>query len=163
MLLTDANTGSEYKIDASYLSPNVNLASRLEAATKQYGVSLLLSAAFVDCLSTSVRSRVRQVDCVTVKGSTQPMGLYTYDLDVDLAAKMLMQLRIAGAAGGRCSTDNIGVHAAIDKDSGAGGTLPPGRTSLAVLPGAAGAARSSVVMLPTANEGGGAESDDAEV
>lgn len=30
--------GSEYKIDASYLSPNVNMASRLEAATKQFGV-----------------------------------------------------------------------------------------------------------------------------
>jgi class 3 adenylate cyclase len=26
--------GSNYKIDASYLSPNVNTASRLEAATK---------------------------------------------------------------------------------------------------------------------------------
>lgn len=26
--------GSNYKIDASYLSPNVNMASRLEAATK---------------------------------------------------------------------------------------------------------------------------------
>ena len=26
--------GSVYKIDASYLSPNVNMASRLEAATK---------------------------------------------------------------------------------------------------------------------------------
>lgn len=26
--------GSEFKIDASYLSPNVNIASRLEAATK---------------------------------------------------------------------------------------------------------------------------------
>ena len=37
--------GSEFKIDASYLSPNVNMASRLEAATKQYGVPLLISAA----------------------------------------------------------------------------------------------------------------------
>ena len=35
--------GSEYKIDASYLSPNVNLASRLEAATKQFGVPILAS------------------------------------------------------------------------------------------------------------------------
>jgi class 3 adenylate cyclase len=35
--------GSEYKIDASYLSPNVNMAARLEAATKQYGVPLLIS------------------------------------------------------------------------------------------------------------------------
>lgn len=51
--------GSEYKIDASYLSPNVNLASRLEAATKQYSVPLLLSKHFVDCLSPSVRAKVR--------------------------------------------------------------------------------------------------------
>lgn len=35
--------GSEFKIDASYLSPNVNMASRLEAATKQFGVNLLIS------------------------------------------------------------------------------------------------------------------------
>jgi class 3 adenylate cyclase len=34
--------GSEYKIDASYLSPNVNISSRLEAATKQYGVQILI-------------------------------------------------------------------------------------------------------------------------
>lgn len=35
--------GSFYKIDASYLSPNVNIASKLEGSTKQYGVSLLIS------------------------------------------------------------------------------------------------------------------------
>ena len=28
--------GSEYKIDASYLSPHVNMAARLEAACKQF-------------------------------------------------------------------------------------------------------------------------------
>jgi class 3 adenylate cyclase len=52
--------GSEYKIDASYLSPNVNLASRLEAATKQYGCPLLLSRDFVDCVSPAVRAKVRR-------------------------------------------------------------------------------------------------------
>ena len=30
--------GSYFKIDASYLSPNINLAARLEVATLQYGV-----------------------------------------------------------------------------------------------------------------------------
>jgi class 3 adenylate cyclase len=35
--------GSFYKIDASYLSPNVNMASRLEAATKQFGTPILIS------------------------------------------------------------------------------------------------------------------------
>ena len=35
--------GSDFKIDASYLSPNVNMAARLEGSTKQYGVPLLIS------------------------------------------------------------------------------------------------------------------------
>jgi class 3 adenylate cyclase len=53
--------GSEYKIDASYLSPNVNMASRLEAATKQFGTSLLMSGDFARLLSPGVRARARQV------------------------------------------------------------------------------------------------------
>mmetsp|Transcript_31664 Transcript_31664/g.5732 ORF Transcript_31664/g.5732 Transcript_31664/m.5732 type:complete len:101 (+) Transcript_31664:1835-2137(+) len=43
--------GSEFKIDASYLSPNVNMASRLEAATKQYGVPMLISGDMFAILS----------------------------------------------------------------------------------------------------------------
>ena len=38
----EGSIGSVYKIDASYLSPNVNMASRLEGATKQFGVPLLI-------------------------------------------------------------------------------------------------------------------------
>ncbi len=48
--------GSEYKIDASYLSPNVNMASRLEAATKQFGTSILMSEDFARLLSPQVPS-----------------------------------------------------------------------------------------------------------
>jgi len=35
--------GSYYKIDASYLGSNVNMAMKLEAATKSFGVPLLVS------------------------------------------------------------------------------------------------------------------------
>jgi Adenylate and Guanylate cyclase catalytic domain len=73
--------GSEHKIDASYLSPNVNLASRLEAATKQYGVPLLLSSELYSLLSKKTRFFLRQIDHVTVKGSRTPIGLFTIDLD----------------------------------------------------------------------------------
>eukprot|EP00210_Caulerpa_lentillifera_P001909 g1836.t1 len=75
--------GSEHKIDASYLSPNVNMASRLEAATKQFRTNILLSSDFVRCLSPRVRMKVRQIDYVTVKGSKRPMGLYTYDTTLE--------------------------------------------------------------------------------
>jgi len=35
--------GSHFKFDASYLSPHVNAAARLQSATKFYGVHFLLS------------------------------------------------------------------------------------------------------------------------
>jgi hypothetical protein len=39
--------GSFYKIDASYLSPNVNMAGKLEASTKAFGVPLLISGELI--------------------------------------------------------------------------------------------------------------------
>ena len=73
--------GSIYKIDASYLSPNVNMASRLEAATKQYGVPLLLTHELVNAMSKKAAKICREVDRVTVKGSNKPIGLFTVDLN----------------------------------------------------------------------------------
>ena len=75
--------GSEYKIDASYLSPNVNMASRLEAATKQFGVFLLISGELEKYFSDGVRKYVRKIDVVTVKGSIKPISLHTLDIDVE--------------------------------------------------------------------------------
>jgi class 3 adenylate cyclase len=43
--------GSDFKIDVSYLSPNVNIASRLEAASKQFGIDLLISGQLQKILS----------------------------------------------------------------------------------------------------------------
>jgi class 3 adenylate cyclase len=75
--------GSEFKIDASYLSPNVNMAARLEAATKMYGVPILVSGDHYKILSSQVKSYCRHIDTVTVKGSNQPMSLYTTDFEVN--------------------------------------------------------------------------------
>jgi class 3 adenylate cyclase len=76
--------GSAYKIDASYLSPNVNMAARLEGATRQYGVSILISGSVHDLLSPEVKSLCRLIDVVTVKGSTKPVKFYTIDLNENL-------------------------------------------------------------------------------
>eukprot|EP01018_Ginkgo_biloba_P026181 Gb_03587 [translate_table: standard] len=73
--------GSSHKVDPSYLSPHVNMASRLEAATKQYGVSLLISETVIANLTKSnLRDSCRKLDRVTVKGSAEPLMLYTYDM-----------------------------------------------------------------------------------
>jgi len=71
--------GSKHKVDVSYLSPDVNMSSRLEAATKQYGVSILMSGDVVGLLSTDAQRLCRRVDRVTVKGSKSPIDLYTFD------------------------------------------------------------------------------------
>ncbi|OQR90122.1 adenylyl cyclase (ISS) [Achlya hypogyna] len=72
--------GSRYKIDASYLSPDVNMSSRLEGATKQFGVTLLVSHTFHKLLSSPIQAMCRLIDCVTVKGSEKPLSLYTFDI-----------------------------------------------------------------------------------
>jgi hypothetical protein len=74
--------GSMYKIDATYLSPHVNMASRMTSATKQYGVYFLLSQAVQKLLSENAQSKLRHVDTVTVKGSSVQQKIFTYDARV---------------------------------------------------------------------------------
>jgi len=91
--------GSDQKIDASYLSPHVNLAARLEAATKQYGVMLLVSGDFHELLSRDARRCCRKLDVVMVKGSRKPVSLFTYDcFTTDLIPK-LQAIRLKGLPG----------------------------------------------------------------
>jgi class 3 adenylate cyclase len=74
--------GSSYKIDASYLSPNVNIASRLDGATKFFGVPLLFSGVLYDMLTPETQRECRLLDIITVKGSIRPLELYTVDIHI---------------------------------------------------------------------------------
>mmetsp|Transcript_16939 Transcript_16939/g.39621 ORF Transcript_16939/g.39621 Transcript_16939/m.39621 type:complete len:875 (+) Transcript_16939:288-2912(+) len=71
--------GSLQKVDATYLSPHVNMAARLETASRQYGVPLLMSEIFFRCLSTKAKEQCRKLDRVSVKGSVQSIDIYTFD------------------------------------------------------------------------------------
>jgi hypothetical protein len=76
--------GSDFKIDASYLSPNVNTASRLEAATKQFGVPLLISGQLRKICTPRTQTNMRIIDVVTVKGSNEPTEMVTCDVEQSL-------------------------------------------------------------------------------
>jgi hypothetical protein len=90
--------GSLHKIDATYLSPHVNLTSRLQSSSRQYGVSLLASHDFVELLTTKNSHFFRKIDVVNVKGSEVPMPIYTYDVlleqDFDFEKKFLIEKEI---------------------------------------------------------------------
>jgi len=91
--------GSKYKIDASYLSPNVNTSSRLEAATKQFGVWILISDKVRELCREYMRGLMRQVDCVKVKGSDVGLGIFTIDLEVPEAFYMVEEEEEAAVVG----------------------------------------------------------------
>lgn len=75
--------GSEFKIDASYLSPNVNMSGHLEASTKQFGVPLLISHNLQALFTPQLQRYTRSIDRVSVKGSNIITCLYTIDMVVD--------------------------------------------------------------------------------
>jgi class 3 adenylate cyclase len=79
--------GSMYKVDATYLSPHVNMAARLETSSRQYGVPVLISHFVQELLSQAVKDKCRLIDVVTVKGSEVPVGVYTYDCLMDQTFK----------------------------------------------------------------------------
>ena len=57
--------GSRFKIDMSYLSPNVNMSSRLEGLTKDYKKPLLFTNSIYNLIvSKKIRNLCRKIDVV---------------------------------------------------------------------------------------------------
>lgn len=76
--------GSSKKIDASYISPHVNMSETLESSTKEYGVPLLMSEPFYNLLSPEATADCRKVDFLDMDKSGKPSGLYTYEVDLNV-------------------------------------------------------------------------------
>lgn len=73
--------GTEFKIDASYLSPNVNITSKLSRVTQYYGTTMIISDVLIKLLSERIAEQPRLIDNVLMVGSDAPLKLYTFDLD----------------------------------------------------------------------------------
>ena len=71
--------GSNFKLDASYLSPNYNMANICEEKTKIYGVDLVMTDKFVENLSNEAQKNTRILDICY--DEDKPIGFYTVDFD----------------------------------------------------------------------------------
>lgn len=57
----------------------VNMASRMTSACKQYEVVIMLSQAVQELMSDVAQSKLRHLDTVSVRGSSVKQKIYTYD------------------------------------------------------------------------------------
>ncbi len=80
--------GSEVRMESAIIGDTVNLASRLQNLTKNYGVGVLVSESAFREISNPERFCYREVDVVQVRGKTRPVVIYEiFDADSDMVKK----------------------------------------------------------------------------
>ena len=91
--------GSELKIDATYLSPHVEMSDRLEASSKIFLAKLNISHWLVNLCSPGLKDLMRVIAHIRVEGVPIPFKVWTYDVTDPLRSFGLTTVGINPASG----------------------------------------------------------------
>ncbi|MEG4577432.1 AAA family ATPase [Microcoleus sp. N3A4] len=92
--------GGQNRMDGTVISDAVNLASRVESLTKNYGVSLLITQPTYSRLKNPSQYAIRTLDTVKVKGKSEAVTIYeVFDADTpEIKAGKLATLELFAEA-----------------------------------------------------------------
>jgi len=72
--------GSDLKIDATYLSPHVEMSDRLEASSKIFKAKLNLSHWLVNLATPGIQHHIRPIAKIRCEGVPVPITVFTFDV-----------------------------------------------------------------------------------
>jgi len=79
----EGGIGSEQRLDATYLSPQIDIGSRYAYLCDEYQLQLIISDNVYNLFTSKVKGFLRKIDVITMNELKDPVGLFTFDLSDD--------------------------------------------------------------------------------
>jgi len=91
------SVGARDRMDFTSIGDTVNLAARLEGATKTYGTKSLITETVYEKVKDTILCR--EIDLMTVKGKSQPVRIYEFIQELETVNPSLFPLKEKFEAG----------------------------------------------------------------